>query len=696
MEKTAELQQRSTRTLMLDKIVPTKKENEKRENEFLVSPEKQIADYITKKLAEKGITSQKYLGLDTAITAVSRELAKLSEHPPSKKLTAVIAAFHDMAKATCGSIWSALGTLSNPTIAKLFVSNPQAFSEIAKATGESAWWAFRALLDHGISALFASNPQAFVDIAKAAGKSACPAFESLSNPDIAKLFISNPKKLINAFSGLAKATGEHAVYAFGSISNPDIAKLFISDSQKAIAAFSEIIKATGKYAPWAFNSLSSPDIPMLFVNYCQNKIKLKVLLINIKTKDIYAIETGRPLDSLHDDNPELVRRYGTTRAGYLARLGKDDVLALLSSDPSFFYTSSNHKLFDRLLSDFKGQSIVEVMKEYGLWGTPSGRNFIFRAMNYGRLYGSRNSMFSEKDMPAVMVELTKPLSQYGFDPNYFYNLANTIEHMDVSKKSYVRGKLEAAKAQILQEYFLLARLPPQWAENKFKAIAFLEDMLVNSRKKPAGAFDASRYSDGKKLLFVQIFDKEDTEKTSWISSQNWWGKYLKVQPTKGASGELIYETKDVRMVLYMGDAAENNQHFISSMLTEKKNMIITFRGHSFSLSENFPNDIFKPFPGANILFMPGSCGSAGSIPGYLSSNQNIDIIGNTSTGDGFVTNTVMELLIEEARKGGKRGYKEILFSGAKRIEKAGGDASTLAVSTWGDFLLKSVYGTGQH
>ena len=631
----------------------------------------------------------------------------------------------------------ALSALKQPGIAKFFAKDPEKFiyyiDKIREAVSSGSTnaqddlnEALTAIYDSfsqpAMARFFATDPEKFIssiaELSKAIGKSGNSslywAFNALSQPEIAELFVSRPEKLISYFSLIDKASQNSEISPFIAFSNlhPGVVKLFASNPD----AFVKMAQATGKFAGIAFASLSLPGMPAFFNDYCQGKMGFEQFMIQVKSTNDYSIELGKPLDELHDDQPALVQRYGTDRNGYLASLDKTDVLALLCSDPSFFYTSSNQMLFGRLLQDSNGESIVKVMDDYGIWDAPASRNLIFRAINYGRFFGRANySIFSESDLEKVMPKLTAPLYEKGFDPDYFYKLANGIEHMGYEQKKSMRGILDDAGGK------LPAPGSPEWVEwgnKKSRAISILASMLDHPGRNTSGQFDASRYkgSDGKKLLIVQVFDKEDTLSIdengkpygSWLSSQNWWRKYLKTTPTDAygkpvkelltVPGELTYDSGDVRMVLYMGDTPGDNQQFISKMLADKKNMIITFRGHSYSLAENFPDSIFAPFPSSNILFMPGSCGSVGSIPSYLASNQFMDTISNTSSGEGFITNTVMELLIEEARRDGHRLIKEILvsdkekpISNAARIKKVNGDASTLSVSTWGDFLLKEIY-----
>jgi hypothetical protein len=146
----------------------------------------------------------------------------------------------------------------------------------------------------------------------------------------------------------------------------------------------------------------------------------------------------------------------------------------------------------------------------------------------------------------------------------------------------------------------------------------------------------------------------------------------------------------------MGNSPDQNQDFIKQMLAEKKNFILSFRGHSFSLDRNIPSDIFGNSE-CNVLFIPGSCGSAHSVPDYIASNprSNLAFIGNTSTGRGQVTNTIIDALILEHQKqiqgATRQDYSTILQDSSSTIEKQGGNIGSLKAASLGEHLLAYVY-----
>ena len=138
----------------------------------------------------------------------------------------------------------------------------------------------------------------------------------------------------------------------------------------------------------------------------------------------------------------------------------------------------------------------------------------------------------------------------------------------------------------------------------------------------------------------------------------------------------------------MGETEQENQEFITSSLKKHKNLIMTFRGHSFSLLNSFPTNIFNNREG-NILFIPGSCGSAGSSAHYIMANPKTDLsfVSNTSTGRGQVTNKLVEIFLGINKK---TEFAKVMQDSSKTIEAQGGDAKTLTFSSNGEMLLKYV------
>ncbi len=602
--------------------------------------------------------------------------AILKSGNPKEAILEVKSALDGIAKAAGHSTGHAFQALSNEKVAGLFVSHTEEFVEIAKAAGDRAGYAFEVLSNEKVAGLFVEKPEVVIDafgkIAKAAGNRVWAAFSALSEDNkVAGLFVSHTEEFVE----IAKAAGHSTGYAFQARSNEKVAGLFVEKPEVVIDAFGKIAKAAGINAACAFLALSEEkDAPKL-EEYCKGSITFDILMLNIKASDRYAIEMGRRLDELHDSEAE--------RKKYLASLSKTDVLALLLSNPDYFYTSSNHLLFDRLNSDFEPGELSRFLSENGLEGTELHRNLIFRAANYDRLYGNDNSVFRKSDILAVLSTLTGPLEAEGFDPRYFYLLANTLGSFDAGLTTYIGRRVVAAQVSILFK-------DADWVGRKRTALHFLLEESQNPGKNEA-VFDSSNYRDTDgKLLIVQVFDKGDTEKDHWVLSQKWFSKYGK--PRTGDAGELVYETNDARIVLFMGETTGANRKFVSSLLDKNPNMILTFRGHSFSLNENIPTDILANRK-ANILFLPGSCGSSGVIPAYIeaSPGTSFEFVANTSTGRGQVTNALVDIFINEAASGLRRTYNTIIKKDKNNcsfVEANGGDCSTLKVDTVGERLLE--------
>jgi hypothetical protein len=290
-------------------------------------------------------------------------------------------------------------------------------------------------------------------------------------------------------------------------------------------------------------------------------------------------------------------------------------------------------------------------------------------------------------MKDVLSALVRPLAASSFDFKYFYLLANTFGHMDESMQLHIRKFLEA-----VQKNLKGAGALQEWAVQKSRAMDFLFDSMKNPGK--AAFFDASNFrGKDEKLLVVQIFDREDTESDHWNLTQQWFAKYGK--PAIGDSGELIFENASTRVILFMGEDAGENQKFIAKMLEEEPGMVLTFRGHSFSLKNNLPVNIFANSR-AKVLLIPGSCNSDGATADYIHANPGtqFDFVAYTSVGMGQVTNALVDIFITEARKNKLRTYDEIIHidkANGNLIAKYGGDSNSLKVATLGERLLEYVH-----
>jgi hypothetical protein len=666
--------------------------------------------------------------------------------------------FVEIARAAEGNFGFAFKAFGNERIAGLFAKYPDNFVEIAKAAGYHVQWAFRALENEKMAAAFASEPgkttRAFSGLARAMGGSVHLAFEAFENESIAMAFLSEPGKVTNAFSGLAKAMGKMESLAFETLRNETIGAAFASEPGKVTLALSELVEATGNNvrnasrapgngkmpaadaantfaraffeltsaalnamgngtiagafareprkvahafveiteamgdtAIYAFHSIGDEKTAAALVKYTEGKITKRQLMTRICAFADYAIEIGRPLDDLHE--------HAGKRKKYLASLTTERVFGLLLSDPGFFYTTTNHMLFDRLKTDMRNRTMSGMFDEYGC-DQEMIRNFIFRAINYGRFYGRSNSLLNDSDIAMAKAALLGQLENNKFDYRYFFLLANSFNALDSIPR--IRKEMSEKLAARLEK-LRAAGKPDKDNLGVMRSIEFLlyqadyatnlvseENKNVIRSLRARSIFDPANYQNQGKITVVQVFDRKDTEKGHWKLSRAWFARYGK--PTTGPAGELVYETASARIILFMGDKPEDNRQFASSALSKNPNQVITFRGHSGSLSNSFPPGIFENRK-SNIMFIPGNCGSAGSTADYVSQNPDTNLLffSYNSTGRGQVTNALVDALLAERSP---LKLPDILAKHEGRIRKNGGDISTIVAFSAGEALLAYV------
>ena len=569
-------------------------------------------------------------------------------------------------------------TLEGDSISSAFAKNAPAVTDALIRMAKTSEHSLQMLSNGKIAEMFVKDPQAIVkiseDVVKAmGGRNPYSAFLTLSRGSISDAFASNPGPILDAFTEVTKLPGDK-FWAFAFLEKEDVSAAFAKDPQKIVKALREASSISGA----AFSCLSSDSyLQRRFLALAENEISASQFSVSLFASFYIAIELGRPLDDLHFQDAK--------RKGYLDLLSQEKITGLVLSDPGFFYTSTNHMLLDRLLAicKEKNTSVTGHLKSYGIdIDSELGRNLIFRAINYDRLYEKQNSgIFTKDEMKAVIPALLAPMVRNEFDQTYFYLLANSMDK--ISSAGYLPDLLESLKGQA-----------GKGDDKKARAVAFLVDCIENPERVKDLSFNRKNYLDkpsekGGKLLIVQVFDKEDTEKDHWGMTQAWASKYGK--PKKGASGEFIYENASTKIVLFMGDGPDANREFISSMLEKNKNMVLAFRGHSYSLDESFPATTFANHDG-NILFIPGSCGSSGSIPAYISNSPKTKFafFSNTSTGRGQVTNYgILDGLIEAKAPA---TYRSILNARRKIIEANEGDINTIQTpDLLGAALMAHIY-----
>ncbi len=580
----------------------------------------------------------------------------------------------------------AFNILAEEKIARLFVMHPDKFVEMANAAGRVAYHAFDALRYEKMAAAFASEPDtitsAFIAMTKDTGECPSGPFYAFINEKIVDMFVKEPRKTARAFAEITKAAGSESVNAFDCLLGEDMGTIFIEHPDAIVAIAKVARNQTGK----VLDDFGKGKAAKAFTEYVEGRITIRQFIPHIYSLPTYAIEAGRPLDDLHDQPGK--------RKKYLASLTTEQVFGLLMSDPAYFYTSTNHMLFDRLKKGMGSRTMSGMFEEHKC-DQETVRNFLFRAINYGRFYGRRNSLFTNPDIAMAKDALLEPLGHDAFDNKYFFLLANSLDGIrrlplsnEISEKLAARlGQLRAAgradkdRQEIMHSMeFLLYRIDPATKlvseENKKKISA------LSAR----GVFEPASYQSQGKTTVVQVFDRNDTEKNHWRLSQAWFAKYGK--PKTGSDGELAYETASARIILFMGDEPPDNQKFISSALSKYPNQIITFRGHSDSLLLSFPPGIFENKK-SNILFIPGNCGSAGSTADYISKNPGtkLSFFSNTSTGRGQVTNALVDALLEEKRA---VRFSDIIAKHGRQIVRNGGDPSTISAWSPGEALLAYV------
>ncbi len=624
------------------------------------------------------------------------EVAKLFSQYPDK--------FVGIAQGAGYHTGNAFQALTNPNIAKLFTKDPDKlifyFKKIAEAVGDYTGNAFQALTNPNIAKLFTKDPDKlifyFKKVIKVAKKGAYYTFKSLAIPDIAKLFTKDPDKLISYFKKIAEVGRKSAYYTypihpdmmmgayytFKSLAIPDIAKLFIKDPDKLIFYFKKVIKVAKKGAYYTFKSLAIPEVAKLFIKYAKGEIKpISFYAPLIGSTYSYAIELGRPLDDLHDRPKKRIK--------YLNSLKDYEVLGLLLSNPSLFYTSTNHLLFDRLQRNLRGKKLTTYLKELGIWdNTPLMLNLLFRAANYGRLFGGSKPLFKPSESKEVLDLMFEPLHSQKFDSKYYYLLANTIENLTYIKRS---SSILPYIEKVLKDELSKSK------GAKKEAISYLLRFVEDPNMRKETELNLKKFTDNGKLTIVQVFKEGDTTgkgSDHWhLTIKDFTKSWMHNKVIKIDDKNYKIETKDFIMLLHLGDS-ENNEKYTQEVLKKYKNVILTFRGHSYSLESSIPTDIFKNKNSGHVLFIPGSCGSAGSIPLYLSNaNPKLDItfIANTSTGRGQVTNALLYYMIKLYKQGWHGPFRELVSRyAAESINLQGGDPATLKYNSLGERLISEL------
>lgn len=525
-----------------------------------------------------------------------------------------------------------VSVLSEDTVGKLFAEHPNSFAQIAMYAKGDTWNVYSSLSEGNLGAMFGKYHEHLSDLSRVARQDTAGAFELLQDDIYGRIFTEQPAMFIGVFK-----------------CDPNVRDQILHSVKSGAVRLSSAIVAA------------------------------------ISQNDPVAIEIGRVIDDLHEDTP--------SRLAYLESLTKEEVVGLLCSNPEFFYTSSNHLLFDRLQKDIGENGIAHLRETYGL-SDEQLRNFVFRAIAYNRIgdfisKGNHNADL-QLTVSTIIGSRQEKTGVYadGFDEKYYYLMANGI-----STLSKYAPQIKAEVDQRILE--LNAIENPDFAQTStLAALTYVQFMLTGDShgdpllRKVAGAatFDRKDYRgpDGK-VTVIQVFDKEDTETYHWGASISWFKNQFKTEPKKGPHGELIFENSNTRVVLFMGKDEQTNADFTTNWIATHKTGIITFRGHSYSLHANMPPSVFDNREG-RYVFIPGSCGSASSVPEYIYSNPNTQMrfFSNTSTGRGNVTNVLVSLLTTQTTPA---EFSSILAKGSSHIRAAGGDASQIKAFSNGEAML---------
>ena len=483
--------------------------------------------------------------------------------------------------------------------------------------------------------------------------------------------------------------------------------------------FNSITKNTTGYATgYAFDALSSLlKNTNLKPEHLNSLLNNEPLFFTILFSTYPAsIELGKPLDTLHNNS--------TKRKQYLNSLTKWQVIALLCSDPEYFYTSSNKMLVERFQSDLKkgeykiNEKIIMthpffsyskdpylLLKQLTLFDNELGkeriRNLTARLITYD-LFTGEKGIFSEKNAGKLINVFTEPIEKLKLEDNYLFLLGNMIERLEKGKNTeLIKRKLEENLSKTKWNNrrafeFLLTAIDKNTnlvSEEKKKEIS----KLIQERS----TFRPQKFVSKGKFTVVQAFGKEGG---LWSGTYQGLKRNFKLKetlfqttPAKGRlnqrMGKIILENDKVRFILIRNEA-EEAERILKQTIKENPNGVYIFRGHSYNLTRYFPTKVFEENGAKNILFFPGSCGSSSAIPKYLKNNKSIvNFLANRRIGEAGVS----RYIAQEMAKYYSRTTKPIKFSNfllkrARQLEKRKGSVSSLSYGSVGEILISYLYG----
>lgn len=586
--------------------------------------------------------------------------------------------------------------------AKLFLERPDelisVLQTIDKAWGSSAGGVmFQLHFSDSLKAAFLADPKGTADklalFAKSGLENPLFALETLSAAGQVAAFLSDPKAVADGFRRVEALNPDRPESQYRLALDPRFVAALSASEEKTKEVLSEVGKILSRNPNPAIGNRGSSlgkfmdpkDYSLVALDYAEGRIDKREcgrrLEVCLNSSWSVAIETGRALDDLHDNPAE--------RQKYLDSLSTAQVLGLLCSPPALFYTSSNHMLFDRMRKDLAGQDMSDVLESYGLLNSEQARNLIFRSIVFNRLEGRPNSLFKPEEMARLSGTVAGPIASGQADIGHYYLVGNALRSMGVGELrdavgAAVRERLSGGKASGVELgalTFLDARLNGRERYNRLLSSEELAALDAGSRM---DNYDRRQFLRNGKVDLLEIFDQEDTANDHFPLTLAALKK-SGFHEVKKEGGLVELERADARATLFMGEPDQNIE-FLRKYQEGRKNFILCFRGHSYSLDENIPADIFGN-QDRRILFVPGSCGSSGALPDYLARNPKttIQFISNSSTGRGQVTNAIIDGLLDSKRP---ESLQSVILSRLSEINRAGGDPHTLDTWTGGMSLLK--------
>ena len=432
------------------------------------------------------------------------------------------------------------------------------------------------------------------------------------------------------------------------------------------------------------------------------------MIIYIFSEGTFAVETGRPLDTLHDNESERLK--------YLDSLDKFAIIGLLLSDPENFFTTSNKflvKRFNILIQGgdyFIGEKHIKfpmlLLRELKFTESELGkeriRNLVSRLVRYGIFIKNTADVqksvndektvpvFTETDSEELFKIFTEPLEKENYDDKYVFLLGNLAEDLgESSLKDIIKQSLENTRRDDALN-MILAVIDPSTSligAEKEKMISFHNERIY---------YNPSLYTDNSGCLtVVNVFDPEGTDNFHWPVTKKTFSSYGRIVKSQKDENieyieiEVQKNKNNARIILMMGKEEATNPILAKTIKAHPKGIYV-FRGHSYDLLPHFPESVFSDNGAESVLFFPGSCGSTGMEVGYLTKNKMIyGILSNRGTGFGLINLALTKGMIDHYLEKGK---EKILFSKFVRnheqdIVKHGGEARSISYATLGQVAI---------